>query len=129
MLGGNPGVACSDYTGYVPVSDPMDIRLPFVEKLVRESNTWQPLRCVDGSGSVVTQAFVGRPGLLPFSADRLRIAEHRTSEVCGFVTHERQLAAGDVGLQRSPTRDESRRVVRGPGRPIDRPPSAVMARR
>jgi hypothetical protein len=59
MLGGKPGVAYSDYTGYVPVNDPMDIRAPFDETLVHEPNAWQPLRYLDGSGSVITPAFVG----------------------------------------------------------------------
>jgi hypothetical protein len=32
------------------------------------------------------------PGLLALSADRLRIAQDRTSEVCGYIPQERQLA-------------------------------------
>jgi hypothetical protein len=56
---GIPGVAYSDYTGYVPVNDPMDIRVPFDPTTVHDANFWQPLRYVDGSGNVVTPGFVG----------------------------------------------------------------------
>ena len=59
ILGGNPGVAYSDYTGYAPANDPMDIRVPFDPTTVHDPNLWQPLRYVDGSGNVVTPGFVG----------------------------------------------------------------------
>ena len=59
MAGGTPGAAYSDYTGYVPLNDPMDIRVPFDATLVNDPNAWQPLRYVDGSGRLVTPAFVG----------------------------------------------------------------------
>jgi Domain of unknown function (DUF6851)/VCPO second helical-bundle domain len=59
MLGGNPGVAYSDYTGYAPANDPMDIRVPFDPTSVHDPNAWQPLRYVDGNGNVVTPGFVG----------------------------------------------------------------------
>ena len=58
-LGGSPGVAYSDYTGYAPKNDPMDVRVPFDPTSVRDPNSWQPLRYVDGSGNVVTPSFVG----------------------------------------------------------------------
>jgi Domain of unknown function (DUF6851)/VCPO second helical-bundle domain len=57
--GGTPGVAYSDYTGYAPANDPMDLRVPFDPKSVEDPNSWQPLRYVDGSGDLVTPAFVG----------------------------------------------------------------------
>jgi hypothetical protein len=57
--GGAPGVAYSDYTGYVPVNDPMDIRMPFDPASVHDVNAWQPLRYEDRSGNVVTPRFVG----------------------------------------------------------------------
>jgi hypothetical protein len=57
--GGTPGVAYSDYTGYMPVNDPMDIRAPFESASVHDVNAWQPLRYVDGNGNVVTPKFVG----------------------------------------------------------------------
>jgi len=57
--GGQPGVAYSDYTGFVPANDPMDIRLPFDPEAVHDPNAWQPLRYLDGSGNVVTPPFVG----------------------------------------------------------------------
>ena len=56
---GTPGVAYSDYTGYVPANDPMDIRTPFDPASIHDVNAWQPLRYVDGSGTVVTPKFVG----------------------------------------------------------------------
>ncbi len=59
MVGGSPGVAYSDYTGYVPVNEPMDIRVPFDPAGVHDPNAWQPLRYVDGNGNVVTPGFVG----------------------------------------------------------------------
>jgi hypothetical protein len=59
--GGIAGVAYSDYTGYVPINDPMDIRAPFDPTSVHDANSWQPLRYVDGSGNVVTPGFVGAP--------------------------------------------------------------------
>jgi hypothetical protein len=58
-IGGGPGVAYSDYTGYAPKNDPMDIRIPFDPTSVRDPNSWQPLRYVDGKGNVVTPPFVG----------------------------------------------------------------------
>src|SRR2546422_1389174 len=59
--GGNPGVAYSDYTGYAPVNDPMDLRpgRHFDAATVHDPNRWQPLRYVDATGAVVTQSFVG----------------------------------------------------------------------
>jgi hypothetical protein len=56
---GAAGVPYSDYTGYVPVNEPMDIRAPFDPATVRDVNAWQPLRYVDGRGNVVTPPFVG----------------------------------------------------------------------
>src|SRR5438093_10296663 len=49
--GGTPGVAYSDYTGFVPVNAPMDIRFPFDPLTVSDPNLWQPLRYVDASGA------------------------------------------------------------------------------
>jgi hypothetical protein len=57
--GGTAGVAYSDYTGYVPLNAPMDIRVPFDPTSVHDPNCWQPLRYVDDSGNVVTPGFVG----------------------------------------------------------------------
>src|SRR5205823_13616236 len=59
--GGNPGIAYSDYTRYAPVNDPMDLRpgSHFDGAAVHDPNRWQPLRYVDASGAVVTQAYVG----------------------------------------------------------------------
>jgi hypothetical protein len=57
--GGGAGVSYSDYTGYVPANDPMDIRVPFDPATVHDPNAWQPLRYVDGGGTVVAPGFVG----------------------------------------------------------------------
>jgi hypothetical protein len=57
--GGPPGVPYSDYTGWKPVNDPMDVRLPFDPGLVHDPNAWQQLRYLDGTGAVVTPGFVG----------------------------------------------------------------------
>ncbi len=57
--GGGAGVLYSDYTGYVPANDPMDIRVPFDPTTVHDPNAWQPLRYVDDGGTVVTPGFVG----------------------------------------------------------------------
>jgi hypothetical protein len=57
--GGAPGVPYSDYTGYLPANDPMDIRVPFDPATVHDPNAWQPLRYVDASGTVVAPGFVG----------------------------------------------------------------------
>jgi hypothetical protein len=57
--GGIAGVPYSDYTGYVPVNEPMDIRTPFDPATVHDVNAWQQLRYVDGGGNVVTPPFVG----------------------------------------------------------------------
>jgi hypothetical protein len=59
MPGGTSGVAYSDYTGYRPVNDPMDIRLPFDPATVHDPNSWQPLRYVDAGDKAVTPAFLG----------------------------------------------------------------------
>jgi hypothetical protein len=58
-LGGKPGVAYADYTRYVSPNQPMDTRVSFDPATVRDPNQWQPLRYVDTTGAVVTQAFVG----------------------------------------------------------------------
>jgi hypothetical protein len=56
--GGTPGVPYSDYTGYSPVNDPMDVGAPLDPGSVHDPNSWQPLRYVDAAGAVVTPAFV-----------------------------------------------------------------------
>jgi len=57
--GGKPGVAYSDYTGFVSPNAPMDMRLSFDPATVRDPNRWQPLRYADATDAVVTQAYVG----------------------------------------------------------------------
>jgi hypothetical protein len=57
--GGIPGVPYSDYTGYTPANDPMDIRFPFDPTTVHDPDSWQPLRYIDGNGNLVTPGFVG----------------------------------------------------------------------
>jgi hypothetical protein len=57
--GGVAGVPYSDYTGYAPANEPMDIGVPFDPVTVRDPSLWQPLRYVDGTGTLVTPGFVG----------------------------------------------------------------------
>jgi uncharacterized protein DUF6851/vanadium-dependent haloperoxidase-like protein len=57
--GGTAGVPYSDYTGYLPANAPMDLRLPFDPSTVHDPSAWQPLRYLDGSGTLVTPGFVG----------------------------------------------------------------------
>lgn len=57
--GGVAGVPYSDYTGYVAANEPMGIRVPFDPATVRDPSAWQPLRSVDGTGTLVTPGFVG----------------------------------------------------------------------
>ena len=57
--GGDPGVPYSDFTGYLPVNRPMDVRKPLDLTTVVDANAWQPLTYVDSSGALVTPRFVG----------------------------------------------------------------------
>ncbi|HEY2371827.1 MAG TPA: vanadium-dependent haloperoxidase [Gaiellaceae bacterium] len=57
--GGITGMQYSDYTGFTSANAPMDIRLPFDASSVRDPSGWQPLRYRDGTGTPVTQSFVG----------------------------------------------------------------------
>src|SRR5262249_11978904 len=57
--GGVPGVPYSDYTGYAAANAPMDTRLAFDPTAVHDPDRWQPLRYLDGSGTLVTPGFVG----------------------------------------------------------------------
>ncbi len=75
----NGGAPYSDYTGYAPVNEPMDLRSAFVPSTVHDANRWQPLRYVDGAGTVVTPAYVAPfwNKVKPFAlvlANRLRSA-------------------------------------------------------
>jgi Domain of unknown function (DUF6851)/VCPO second helical-bundle domain len=107
QLGDEPGgtarIPYSDYTGYVPVNDPMDVRVPFDPASVHDLNAWQPLRYVDGSGSVVTPRFVGAhwqrvtpfavtPGALRSTSGPARYGSAE------FVTQARDLLALSAGL-------------------------------
>lgn len=75
--GGQPGVPYSDYTGYAPVNDPLDVRVPFDPSSVHDPNSWQPLTYVDAAGNEVTPSFLGHQWnqVVPFalsSADQFR---------------------------------------------------------
>lgn len=58
MTKGRPGVPYSDYTGYKPVNDPMDLQSEFNPEAVRHPDRWQPLTYVDSTGAVVTPQFM-----------------------------------------------------------------------
>jgi hypothetical protein len=77
--GGVAGVPYSDYTGYRPVNDPMDLRTGFDVNTVHDPNRWQPLRYVNADGALLTQPFLGAQWsrVAPFaltSAAELRFA-------------------------------------------------------
>jgi hypothetical protein len=65
----NGGAPYSDYTGYQPVNEPMDLRRPFDPSTVRDPNRWQPLRYNDPTGASVSPGWLaphwGR--VVPFS--------------------------------------------------------------
>lgn len=56
--GGAPGVPYSDYTGYMPVNQPMNADDPIDPATVVDPNKWQPLRYTDLSGATVTPSFI-----------------------------------------------------------------------
>jgi hypothetical protein len=56
--GGTQGEAYSDYTGYKPVNDPMDLSKPFDPATVKDVEHWQPLIYTDKNGKVVTPTFL-----------------------------------------------------------------------
>ncbi len=56
--GGTPGEAYSDYTGYRPVNDVMDLSKPFDPATVKDLAHWQPLKYTDENGTVVTPTFL-----------------------------------------------------------------------
>jgi hypothetical protein len=58
MPGGAGGVPYSDYTGYKPINDPMDLRGAFNPASVKDPGHWQPLTYIDANNKVVTQEFV-----------------------------------------------------------------------
>ena len=109
--GGVAGVSYSDYTGYVAANEPMDIRVPFDPATVRDPSAWQPLRYVDGTGTLVTPGFVGaqwqhvttfavRPGSLRSTAGPARfgspeyVAQARELvEISAALTDEHKMIA------------------------------------
>ncbi len=56
--GGTPGIPYSDYTGYRPANDPMDLTSPFDPSTVHDPGRWQPLRYLNAQGVLVTPAFI-----------------------------------------------------------------------
>jgi len=54
---GTPGSPYSDYTGYHPVNEPMDLSQPFQPSTVHDPDRWQPLQFIDGQGQQLTQTF------------------------------------------------------------------------
>jgi hypothetical protein len=58
--GASPGVPYSDYTGYRPLNDPLDIRLPFDSASVHDPNAWH--RCAT---SISAGAWSHRPVSAP----------------------------------------------------------------
>jgi hypothetical protein len=109
--GGTPGVPYADYTGYVPVNDALDVRVPFDPSAVHDASAWQPLRYLDAGSAVVTQGFVGaqwqkvktfavRPGSLRSSTGPARygsddyVAQARALvEISAGLTDEQKMIA------------------------------------
>ncbi len=56
--GGTQGEAYSDYTGYKPVNDVMDLSKPFDPSTVKDPGHWQPLTYTDENGKVVAPTFL-----------------------------------------------------------------------
>jgi hypothetical protein len=56
--GGAAGVPYSDYTGFRPANDPMDVE-SFDRASVHDPNLWQPLHYTGADGKPVTQPFLG----------------------------------------------------------------------
>jgi hypothetical protein len=57
--GGLPGIQYSDYTGFQPANEAMDLTAEFDATTVHDPDLWQPLRYRDGSGRLVMPTFVG----------------------------------------------------------------------
>ncbi len=57
--GGTPGLPYSDYTGYRPANEPMDLGGPFDPSTLHDPRRWQPLRYRSVQGDLVTPAFIG----------------------------------------------------------------------
>jgi hypothetical protein len=57
--GGPVGVPYSDYTGFQPANEPMDLTAEFDPATVHDPDRWQPLRYRDDGGRLVTPTFVG----------------------------------------------------------------------
>jgi hypothetical protein len=101
--GGQLGVPYSDYTGYRPANEAMDTGAALDPATVHDVNRWQPLTYRDGSGKLVTPAFVGAHWQLvrPFAlvSGQLRSpsgpARHGSSE---FVAQAQELIEVSANL-------------------------------
>ncbi|MFD7258683.1 vanadium-dependent haloperoxidase [Streptomyces sp. NPDC059874] len=71
---GGSGLPYSDYTGYHPANDPMDLTPggSFNPATVHDPDRWQPLRFVNAAGATVTPAFLAPfwGKVKPFAFDR-----------------------------------------------------------
>jgi hypothetical protein len=56
--GGTPSAPYSDYTGYRPANDPMDLTAAFDLATVHDPNRWQPLRYRNAQGAIVTPSYL-----------------------------------------------------------------------
>jgi hypothetical protein len=70
--GGVPGGTYSDYTGFRPANEPMDLTAAFDRATVHDPDRWQPLRYRDATGTPVTPSFVGAQWqrVTPFALSR-----------------------------------------------------------
>ncbi len=102
--GGAEGVHYSDYTGYQPVNEPMDLTAPFDPEGVEDPARWQPLRYADANGVMVEPSFVGAhwsevvPFALPTSSALRSPIGPATPSSRRFRTQARKLVAISAGL-------------------------------
>jgi hypothetical protein len=104
-LGDRNGVPpYSDYTGYVPVNDAMDMAAPFDPATVRDPDRWQPLRYADAAGATVTPGFLAphwhlvTPFALPSGSLLRSPVGSATDESARYVAQAAEVLAQSAGL-------------------------------
>jgi len=136
--GGTPAAPYSDYTGYRPINDPMDLTIGFNPSTVHDPNRWQPLRYLDPQGKT-RHPDLHRPAL--GARRRVRAAGRRGAALPhrGRPVGQRRLPRPGAGAARHqfppdrPAEDDRRVLGRrtphrtairplGPIRPICFPP-------
>lgn len=109
--GGTPGVAYSDYAGYTPINDPMDVTRRFDPSTIHDPDRWQPLTYRDATGALVTPKFVGPywNRVLPFALESPSALRSPTGPARqGSLQNTRELAEL---LAISSTLDDQKKVI------------------